>query len=120
MPATESARRARARRALNRARSRSICGHYTGCMHWIFLLALIVGFPVKSQEAPAWFAQSLLYLPDDVADAAKDGKRVMLYFGQPGCPYCTQLMEVNFRQRPISERMQRDFVSLELSIFGDR
>jgi thioredoxin-related protein len=44
----------------------------------------------------------------------------MLYFGQPGCPYCTQLMEVNFRQRAIAERMQRDFVSIELSIFGDR
>ena len=34
----------------------------------------------------------------------------MLYFGQPGCPYCKQLMEVNFRQRPIVERMQKEFV----------
>src|SRR5205823_11906796 len=59
-------------------------------------------------------------LRDDVAEAARDGKRVMLYFGQPGCPYCKQLMEVNFRQRPIVERMKKEFVALELSIWGDR
>lgn len=89
-------------------------------MRLLFLLALLFSFPVKAQEAPGWFAQSLLHLPDDVADAAREGKRVMLYFGQPGCPYCKQLMEVNFRQRPIAERMQKEFVSIELSIFGDR
>src|SRR3954466_5610438 len=89
-------------------------------MRWAFLLAVLFSLCAKAQEAPDWFAQSLLHLPDDVAEAARDGKRVMLYFGQPGCPYCKQLMEVNFRQRPIAERMQKEFVSLELSIFGDR
>jgi thioredoxin-related protein len=89
-------------------------------MRWILLLGLLLSFPARSQDAPSWFAQSLLDIPEEVADAARQGKRVMLYFGQPGCPYCKQLMEVNFRQRPIAERMQRDFVSIELSIFGDR
>lgn len=95
-------------------------GNYTAAMRWAFLLALLLSSPLRAQEAPEWFAQSLLHLPDEVADAAREGKRVMLYFGQPGCPYCKQLMEVNFRQRPIAERMQKEFVSLELSIFGDR
>ena len=89
-------------------------------MRWAFLLALALSLPLHAQDAPDWFAQSLLHLPDEVAEAAREGKRVMLYFGQPGCPYCKQLMEVNFRQRPIAERMQKEFVSLELSIFGDR
>ena len=83
------------------------------------LLAFVAG-TAAAQDAPSWFAQSLLHLPEEVADAAREGKRVMLYFGQPGCPYCTQLMQVNFRQRPIAERMQREFVSIELSIWGDR
>ena len=95
-------------------------GHYTAAMRWAWLLALLLSLPLRAQEAPEWFAQSLLNLPDEVADAAREGKRVMLYFGQPGCPYCKQLMEVNFRQRPIAERMQKEFVSIELSIFGDR
>ena len=89
-------------------------------MRWLVLLALAFSVSTKAQEAPEWFAQSLLHLPEEVAAAARDGKRVMLYFGQPGCPYCRQLMEVNFRQRPIAERMQKEFVSIELSIFGDR
>jgi len=89
-------------------------------MRWIFFVALLLAASAKAQDAPDWFAQSLLHLPEDVAEAAREGKRVMLYFGQPGCPYCRQLMEVNFRQRPIVERMQKEFVALELSIFGDR
>jgi thioredoxin-related protein len=89
-------------------------------MRWAFLLAVLFSLSAKAQEAPDWFAQSLLHLPDDVAEAARDGKRVMLYFGQPGCPYCRELMEVTFRQRPVVERMQKEFVAIELSLFGDR
>jgi thioredoxin-related protein len=89
-------------------------------MRWTVLAWTLVAITAVAQEAPPWFAQSLLHLPDDVAEAAREGKRVMLYFGQPGCPYCKQLMEVNLRQRPIVERLQRHFVALELNIWGDR
>ena len=85
----------------------------------ILALSFVVS-PVFSQETPSWFTESLLHLPDDVAEAAKEGKRVMLYFGQDGCPYCKQLMEVNFRQRPTVERMQKRFVALALNLWGDR
>jgi thioredoxin-related protein len=95
-------------------------GYYTAGVRWAFLLAVLMTLPVRAQDAPGWFAQSLMHLPDDVAEAAREGKRVMLYFGQPGCPYCKQLMEVNFRQRPIVERMQKEFVALEINIWGDR
>jgi thioredoxin-related protein len=71
-------------------------------------------------EVPAWFAASLLDFRDEVRDAAKDGKRVMLYFGQDGCPYCTRLMTVNFAQARIVEKTRRHFVAIELNIWGDR
>ena len=73
-----------------------------------------------AQEPPAWFAQSLLFIKEDAAEAAKEGKRVMLYFGQDGCPYCTRLMEVNFRQARIVDKMRKSFVALALNIWGDR
>jgi len=57
---------------------------------------------------------------EDAADAAKEGKRLMLYFGQDGCPYCKQLMEVNFRQARIVDHMRRSFVAVALNIWGDR
>jgi thioredoxin-related protein len=85
----------------------------------LFALAFVV-FPAVAQEPPAWFSESLLELRDDVADAAKHGKRVMLYFGQDGCPYCVRLMEVNFRQAAIAAKAQKNLVALALNIWGDR
>lgn len=73
-----------------------------------------------SQEPPAWFRESLLDLREDVTEAAAQGKRVMLYFGQDGCPYCKRLMDVNFRQAAIAAKAQRHLVSLALNIWGDR
>jgi thioredoxin-related protein len=89
-------------------------------MRWLFVLALLFSSHLNAQEPPAWFAESLLFIKEDAADAAKEGKRVMLYFGQDGCPYCKQLMEVNFRQARIVDRMKKGFVAIALNIWGDR
>jgi thioredoxin-related protein len=89
-------------------------------MKWILLALSLAIFPAKAQEPPPWFSESLLELREDVAEAAKQGKRVMLYFGQDGCPYCKQLMEVNFRQASIAAKAQKNLVALAINIWGDR
>ena len=89
-------------------------------MKWLFLGLSLLAAPVASEEPPAWFAETLLEIQDDVADAAKQRKRVMLYFGQDGCPYCKRLMEVNFRQAPIAAKAKKHLVSIALNIWGDR
>jgi thioredoxin-related protein len=71
-------------------------------------------------EIPSWFAPSFLDFRDDIADAARDGKRLLVYFGQEGCPYCRQLMINNFSQRSIVEKTRRHFVAIALDIWGDR
>jgi thioredoxin-related protein len=71
-------------------------------------------------EIPSWFATTFLDFREDVADAAKDGKRLFVYFGQDGCPYCKRLFDVNFSQRSIVEKMHRSFVAIALNIWGDR
>lgn len=71
-------------------------------------------------EVPAWFKHSFLDLRDDIKEATAAGKRVMVYFGQNGCPYCRRLMEVNFRDADIVERTRRHFDSVEINIFGSR
>jgi thioredoxin-related protein len=88
-------------------------------MRWLLALMLIWG-EASAQEPPAWFAESLLFIKEDAAEAAKEGKRVVLYFGQDGCPYCTRLMEVNFRQARIVDKMRKSFVALAFNIWGDR
>ena len=81
---------------------------------------MFLAVPALAQEPPEWFAASLLDLREDVAEAAAQGKRVMLYFGQDGCPYCKRLMEVNFRDPAIVAKTQRHFVALAINIWGDR
>lgn len=87
----------------------------------------LVAAPARAQlvgphaiEIPAWFSESLLDLREDVREAAADGRRVMLYFGQDGCPYCKALMQVNFSQRAIVEKARRHFVAIALNVWGDR
>ncbi len=89
-------------------------------MKVLLVSLLLASSSVLAQEPPAWFAESLLDLREDVAEAAAQRKRVMLYFGQDGCPYCKRLMEVNFRQAAIAAKAQRNLVALALNIWGDR
>ena len=86
-------------------------------MRWLLLLKwllLLLGslwlLPVPAQETPEWFAESFLDLREDAAEAAAEGKRLMLYFMQDGCPYCTQLVTVNWRQPEIVQKTRRHFV----------
>ena len=71
-------------------------------------------------DIPPWFANSFLDVREEMRDAAADGRRVMLYFGQDGCPYCKRLMEANFSQRDIVEATRKRFVAIALNLWGDR
>jgi thioredoxin-related protein len=96
-------------------------------MKWLGLLLLAPALWAQAQapnpqaiDIPAWFSESFLEFPADAREAANEGKRLMLYFGQDGCPYCKQLMQVNFSQRAIVEKTRKHFVAVALNIWGDR
>lgn len=71
-------------------------------------------------QRPAWFKESFLDLREDVAEAAKAGKGVLLYFYQDGCPYCERLINVNFAQQQISNETQSRFDVIAINMWGDR
>lgn len=71
-------------------------------------------------DIPKWFTETFLDFREDVADAARDGRRLMVYFGQDGCPYCKKLMVTNFSQRAIVEKTRGRFVAIALNIWGAR
>jgi thioredoxin-related protein len=71
-------------------------------------------------EIPRWFKKSFLDLPRDVAEAARDGKRLMLYFGQDGCPYCAELFNNNFSQAHIVDYTRKHFDAIDLNLWGSR
>lgn len=71
-------------------------------------------------EQPAWFKTSFLDIREDVAEARENGKRVLLYFYQDGCPYCKKLLESNFSQRAIVEPTRRYLDVISVNMWGDR
>ena len=71
-------------------------------------------------DIPPWFVDTFLDFREDVRDAAKDNRRLMVYFGQDGCQYCRQLMVTNFSQRRIVDKTRKHFVAVALNIWGDR
>jgi thioredoxin-related protein len=89
-------------------------------MKWLVALVLLASTPAFSQELPEWFVESFLDIREDAAEAAKDGKRLMLYFMQDGCPYCRQLVTVNFRDERIAAKLKGSFVPVAINIWGDR
>jgi thioredoxin-related protein len=89
-------------------------------MRWFLLWWMVWAAPAAAQEPPEWFAESFLDIREDAAEAAREGKRLMVYFMQDGCPYCKQLVTVNFRDPRIVEKMRRNFMSVALNIWGDR
>lgn len=90
------------------------------------LLGLGLAGPAAAQLAsphaidiPRWFSNSLLDFKDEVPEAARAGKRMLLYFGQDGCPYCKALMKANFGPGPIASKTQQHFVAIAINIWGD-
>jgi thioredoxin-related protein len=71
-------------------------------------------------EQPAWFKQSFLDIREDIAEASEQGRRVMLYFYQDGCPYCKKLLEANFGLRDVTDRTRKYLDVIAINMWGDR
>jgi thioredoxin-related protein len=93
----------------------------------LLALAMVAAGTVAAQiasphaiETPKWFAETFLDFREDIAEAARENKRVLVYFGQDGCPYCKLLMQTTFAETRIVDKMQRKFVPIALNLWGDR
>jgi thioredoxin-related protein len=71
-------------------------------------------------DKPAWFKHSFLDLQEDLQEAVAEGKRLILYFHQDGCPYCAKLLNENFSIKQIVQKTQQHFQLVAINIWGDR
>lgn len=70
-------------------------------------------------EHPDWFKESFLDLEEDLREAIDSGKQgVIVYFGQRRCPYCRQLMEINFRLPDIVRYTRKHFDVIAINIWS--
>lgn len=72
------------------------------------------------EEKPQWFKSSFLDLREDIAEATQAGRRVMLYFYQDGCPYCTRLLRENFTDKELVDYTREHFDVIAINMWGDR
>lgn len=71
-------------------------------------------------EYPGWFKDSFLDLRDDLGEADKAGRRLVVLFVQNGCPYCHALIERNLAQKDIEQIMRNNFDVVLINMWGDR
>jgi len=74
----------------------------------------------KTSETPEWFKESFLEFEEDIAEAAAESKRVMIYFHQDACPYCARLVEENFNDPQTEAYMREHFDAITINMWGDR
>jgi thioredoxin-related protein len=67
-----------------------------------------------------WLVRSFLDLREDFANAGKAGKNMALLWEMPGCPYCKQLHNVNFKDPAISAYIPPNFEVVQLDLTGMR
>lgn len=67
-----------------------------------------------------WFVETFLDLRQDADDAAKQGKRFVVFVEQRGCIYCTEMHEGALADPQIADFIKANFVVLQLNLFGER
>ena len=77
-------------------------------------------FGAKTATHPDWFKESFLDLEEDIADSSAQGKRLVVYFWQPGCPYCAQLWDDNFADKEHVDTFRKNFEIIAINMWGNR
>ena len=72
------------------------------------------------EEKPSWFNESFLDIREDIDEAAASDRRVLLYFYQHGCPYCSKLLHDNFGDQGIAKKSRQHFDVIAINMWGDR
>lgn len=67
-----------------------------------------------------WFLDTFLEFGDDLAEAAAEGKGLMVLFEQQGCPYCRELHRVNFVHEKLRDFLVANYNVVQIDIFGSR
>ncbi|NQV83598.1 MAG: thioredoxin fold domain-containing protein [Rhodospirillales bacterium] len=67
-----------------------------------------------------WFKSSFLDLAEDAREAAAEGKQLVLFWEQKGCPYCREMHRVNLRIPEVVDYIRKNFNVVQINLWGDR
>ena len=69
---------------------------------------------------PDWFKVSFLDIQEDITEANKDGRGLIIYFGQEYCPYCKAHLTNNWGRKDIVAYTRANFDVIGINTRGDR
>ena len=67
-----------------------------------------------------WIGESFLDLREDLAEATKAGKRLLVIFEQNGCIYCKKFHTEIMSKKYVNDYVRENFVLLQINLWGDR
>ena len=89
-------------------------------------LAGLMALPVAAQEIgddglhkQPWMRTTFKDLQEDLEEANAEDKRLVLFFEQRGCIYCTQMHEEVFSDPKISDYIAENYFVVQLNLHGD-
>ena len=66
-----------------------------------------------------WMEDTFKDLSEDLEEASAQGKRLVLFFEQRGCIYCTKMHEEVFPRPEVSSYIKENFFVVQLNLYGD-
>ncbi|APG46662.1 thioredoxin family protein [Phaeobacter porticola] len=69
-------------------------------------------------KAP-WMRETFKDLREDLEEANAEGKRLVLFFEQRGCIYCTKMHEEVFSTPDVGGYIAENFFVVQLNLYGD-
>ena len=86
----------------------------------LLLAFALLAAPAHAAKLPDYFLLSFLDLDEDMAEAQSQGKHLLLYFHQEGCPYCLAMENTAFPDPRVDALLRKHFLGIDLNIWGDR
>ena len=90
-----------------------------------FIAALLLAMPAMAAELgddglhkAAWMRDTFKDLPEDLAEANAEGKRLMILYEQRGCIYCRRMHENVFPMPIIADYIRENFFVLQMDLYG--
>ena len=89
-------------------------------------IALIMALPLGAAELGAdglhktpWMRDTFKDLREDLEEANAEGKRLVLFFEQRGCIYCTKMHKEVFPREDVSSYIEDNYFVVQLNLHGD-
>jgi thioredoxin-related protein len=74
----------------------------------------------RAHAMPDWFKPSFLNFKDDVDDARRAGRHILVFMDLNDCPYCARTLDENFRQGENKEFIQKHFDVIAVNVRGSQ